>query len=601
MSDLEAAAAAAASVHDGHQDDQVSFKRSYPRSSAPRRAPQHSIRTTRHSRQGYHPYERHHRTTTNQYSSSSSWNRRPGWTPRPRTIDEVIRADVLLDYAEFLRLDDAPREEEASASVREAAYAAYLQRHRQAILDRFFWAHRRDAWLVEAVSGGQEDDKSSAAHAFKESFEKGQMIDICLEDGPDLQSMAAEGEGANKDHSCRNLPASIRLADRVLPALIDSKNAIIIIASNLPPSLSKERFEEILRDALKSLVDPSAYKVQMTQPQPEKAFYRGAWIYFDQEGGLDMAAVLRALESAAPFENTKLFFAQQPRSYVQTLRLAHADYSNPERILIDLEAARRLMDLLDGRAQLPPPALEYSGGEVRAGLDLMIAYLRRVHHCCYYCGFIGESPAELIQHCGHLHLRSSSSSMHSDQELLDQRIDDLCSVLEMAAAFKDQHDSADEERRIQQEDAVVERHHVVMVEEGRYRCSSCGKLFRGPEFVVKHIRLKHDELVQTVLEEQALLKRFHSYPPLVAVPLRGKTGGGRKGSNNNSSSSTSTSIEDARDRSRGNYHHRSQPPPPPAMTPRGPPEGAPPIPRRPLRAYVDLDAPASGDIEISYD
>lgn len=52
-------------------------------------------------------------------------------------------------------------------------------------------------------------------------------------------------------------------------------------------------------------------------------------------------------------------------------------------------------------------------------------------------------------------------------------------------------------------------------EASKYRCKECNKLFKAPEFVMKHIIVKHGEGVQTKLDEVSiLLPRFHQYHSL---------------------------------------------------------------------------------------
>jgi uncharacterized C2H2 Zn-finger protein len=42
---------------------------------------------------------------------------------------------------------------------------------------------------------------------------------------------------------------------------------------------------------------------------------------------------------------------------------------------------------------------------------------------------------------------------------------------------------------------------IVKVDEGKYRCKKCSKLFKGEEYVRKHINAKHAEDVQKMREE----------------------------------------------------------------------------------------------------
>ena len=38
-------------------------------------------------------------------------------------------------------------------------------------------------------------------------------------------------------------------------------------------------------------------------------------------------------------------------------------------------------------------------------------------------------------------------------------------------------------------------------EASKYRCKECNKLFKAPEFVIKHIAVKHPEVLNPKLEE----------------------------------------------------------------------------------------------------
>ena len=45
-------------------------------------------------------------------------------------------------------------------------------------------------------------------------------------------------------------------------------------------------------------------------------------------------------------------------------------------------------------------------------------------------------------------------------------------------------------------------------EESKYRCKECSKLFKAPEFVVKHVTTKHPETVKPKLDEYAVFNNF---------------------------------------------------------------------------------------------
>lgn len=43
--------------------------------------------------------------------------------------------------------------------------------------------------------------------------------------------------------------------------------------------------------------------------------------------------------------------------------------------------------------------------------------------------------------------------------------------------------------------------HIRQEEATKYRCKECNKLFKAPEFVVKHVIVKHPELIGDKLDE----------------------------------------------------------------------------------------------------
>jgi len=43
--------------------------------------------------------------------------------------------------------------------------------------------------------------------------------------------------------------------------------------------------------------------------------------------------------------------------------------------------------------------------------------------------------------------------------------------------------------------------HIRQEEATKYRCKECSKLFKAPEFVVKHVIVKHPELIGDKLDD----------------------------------------------------------------------------------------------------
>ncbi|CDJ44455.1 hypothetical protein, conserved, partial [Eimeria tenella] len=219
------------------------------------------------------------------------------------------------------------------------------------------------------------------------------------------------------------------------------------------------------------------------------------------------------------------------------------------------DAAHPLEDILDG---IEDPWLR---------LDLMLTYLRQVHCICYYSGKVYDDPQQLHLNATAGHLRpscppqlqhylqqqqqqqqeeeqqeqqeeqqqqqeedmptdgaassptgSSSSSSSSSKgvsqqqqqwaQQLDQRLQVL---LHMAANMRQNLPPPLDE----QESPIIRSKWLAFCEEhtskdaeGRYRCTLCQKLFKGPSFVHLHHRKKHErELTKIINKECAAATR----------------------------------------------------------------------------------------------
>ena len=140
---------------------------------------------------------------------------------------------------------------------------------------------------------------------------------------------------------------------------------------------------------------------------------------------------------------------------------------------------------------------------------------------------------------------------------------------------------------IPSEDVMLEDKWVLKVEDERYKCKECLKLFKGADFVVKHIRGKHEDISKAITMDRLSLAKWISNPPLWAIsPI----------SSLSISNSNSSHVSDERQK----FNMRNKPVhPTPSQPP--PPTGAQRDPRE-LQKYTDWDAPViSGDVEISYD
>jgi hypothetical protein len=54
--------------------------------------------------------------------------------------------------------------------------------------------------------------------------------------------------------------------------------------------------------------------------------------------------------------------------------------------------------------------------------------------------------------------------------------------------------------------------HIRQEEATKYRCKECNKLFKAPEFVVKHVIVKHPDLIGDKLDDVRASPISSSYP-----------------------------------------------------------------------------------------
>lgn len=476
------------------------------------------------------PQSHHHRSgpaARRNYQHSTPYDRPSGNSaPRfqrtARSLEETLKGDSLIYPDQLNSISD----------LGDLDYAGYRLKHRQAILERFFLAHKDDCWFKEWYSNTETENKVVDEVC----------SDIKLEDGEDLSIAASEETGVKMVPSAM-LPS--RLQDSFNARQLTHSLAI----SNIPPSLSRTR----LQDGIRGVAERDDFKVILSHPIPDKAFYRTGWVLFPETIDLDLAQLATRLEEHA-FEEpgaptaARLFFSPA-RSYSLQIRVADPIFSGEERKVKDRELAGRLVEAFGGEA-------------ASKELDQLIVYLRRVHHCCYYCGIQCANQYDLWRYCGDVHVRATVSNAEGNAEWLDQRIEDLIALQTPNMA------QPNEER-------LLERH-VIRVDEGRYRCQACAKLFKGPEFVIKHLQGKHEDLVQQSLSDLPLLKALLTHPIPPAWPLTPWR-----------LPVVEPTIARRRSRDDGNAPCI----PKPSTDPHG----------RSVRRYVDWDRPPTGEVEISYD
>lgn len=458
-----------------------------------------------------------------------------------------METSVLLTKEQYLGMQDVDLPNEPD--LQEAAFKAYVESHRRLALERFFFGHKEEAWFLERYIGDEfEGEKMVLLErygSFLENFADGKFNELSL----NASKLHLELNKADDSDIC-NIPLSIKLPEAMESATIDRHTDVLAIGS-IPPSVKKASIESLLRDASDTFVS-----LYIGEPVAEKNFNRSGFAVFQE--GTDLNSLVMKLENVL-VEGNKIYYTVQ-KSFTRQIKLVSSEFSAEERVAMDLDLSSRLLDAVCTRYGLEPVPWTVESDQVKR-LDLNISCLRKVFSICYYTGTRCSDQLDLFKNCGDLCLRAESP-IGSSPSSLNPKIEDLIRLY--GPAFE-----------LSSEDGFIERKYVAKLEEARFRCSLCSKLFKGPEFVIKHIHLKHEEETAAALQQLSLLNFFLERPSPCAL------------------------MKSSVARRRPSVHSRPSPPMPAS---RPPPEDADTRAlRRPVRQYTDWDAPAHGEVEISYD
>jgi hypothetical protein len=318
-----------------------------------------------------------------------------------------------------------------------------------------------------------------------------------------------------------------------------------------------------------------------------------------------------------------------------------------ERIKIDLEMTSKLIQQLDFEKgiehnPLTVPSAQghsISGGpeptefrnkepqDITEALDQRIAYLRKVHFYCYYCGEEYDDPQELQRKCASKHLRGKKKDTTNP---IDVSTEPWAVSLDQKTKHRLEFgDDPNEYTAKSLLDRSMEKffaEKVSKINDEKYRCGLCLKLFAGDHFVKKHLTLKHEkeieDLKKQTLEDQFLANYMNDSkrllptasahnsnsqnraPPLSLDRPRDLRGDrqGRHLSNPAEGSYAPFRNRGRSDRpkpSRPRYNRGDFRDNRPYNRPLEPPPGVEQDPRS-IREYVDLDAPQEDEVRIDY-
>lgn len=237
----------------------------------------------------------------------------------------------------------------------------------------------------------------------------------------------------------------------------------------------------------------------MSEPLKTQNFVRYGWVTFDSEEHCKNAK--EELEKTK-FEGYNL---QPVKSQTQRKPIRITPPLPDDITDRDLELCRKLVhEVLDPEKKIDFATSALEGAckflKKQQQLDLYLLYLRRVHALCLYCGEEYDDERMLASKCGPQHLRSAKQLSRDDS---DNNLNYMGSK-----NFEEKYVNAAQTRLRKgpklvtppDEDQILKdmkQHYAqsktVEVAAQKFKCKLCDKMFKGPEFVHKHIFNKHED------------------------------------------------------------------------------------------------------------
>ncbi|AWO97336.1 putative serrate RNA effector molecule -like [Scophthalmus maximus] len=320
---------------------------------------------------------------------------------------------------------------------------------------------------------------------------------------------------------------------------------------SIPPEVSKEEITALCRRY------PGFLRVALSDPQPERRFFRRCWVTFDR--GVNIK------ETCWNLQNIRLRDCELSpvvnRDLCRRVRNVNGLTHHKPVLRNDIRLSARLVHSLDQRGELWAGQMETNpvlknitdylieevsaeeeeltgaaGGNADGGgdakdpassssdvtvetddklmkvLDRLLLYLRLVHSVDYYnfCEYPAED--EMPHRCGLIHVRGplpvakiTAAEVSEHQRMCEERLSPLLSPSETL--------SEDDAARLgkKEPEQEVEKFLSANAQElskDKWLCPLSGKKFKAPEFVRKHILNKHGEKVTAVRQEVEFFNNF---------------------------------------------------------------------------------------------
>jgi SERRATE/Ars2, N-terminal domain len=410
------------------------------------------------------------------------------------------------------------------------------------------------------------DDSSGSANAADETNKKEDTRASKEED--DLEGGGSDLKPAPAVVSNRQLEKKEGAPvprENTLPLQREPVNDTVFM-KNVPVYTPREALEEMMRRGRDGDKDFPLLRLKVGEVNPSKNMSRLAWaVYPDEETAIRAIAAVHGAQvfSVAPFVRSKKLELESTGGQHASARQADgkqssADRTDADRVYVvdpslnihrkkrfasgrvlpyiaatdgrlrhDATQAEALMRRFDSmrnvgaRWQRLTAAFLASIESIARRLDFCICYLREVHYFCYYSGneYL-EDPTSMMPPETRPPRKSGlpppSGPAAEASARWERKLDDRVACLLMRPHDRPRSEADDGTSLREQKLSEWLDKNTKYEGPGRFRCIlPPHKLFKGPEYVHKHIRSKHSDAVNEVLakaDEEQFRINFNSDP-----------------------------------------------------------------------------------------
>ncbi len=428
-----------------------------------------------------------------------------GYDDKRRKYDNDIKDPFKLDYlvsfsqfAEMTSRKGKPVEQDEL----EKRYDALKETITKKQFEQFFRAHSSEEWFREKYHPVERESlllevkkrRLEFLSDFESALRMGSLDSLSFDDIGNLES--------NGEHTVSDEP----------PPSIDSSIHALFIKS-VPIDIKRSEILQLFKD-----VAEFKYLV-LTDPRIDKKMTRLGWLVFDK--GTDMPSMLARFDMSV-IKDVELhlaihhFVAPKPR-------FVSYDFNLKERLMHDLDQAKTLAIFLDNDCNFKETNVslikKYFDSKlssnindelekIKKELDLHIEYLAAVHNYEYYSGLECNSQEDFARRRALFLRRTVAPSVPRDRK------DTLAEKIDSRILFRIEQPTSGPmvtKRGGKSMDVQIDKTlslYIRKESESKYRCIECQKLFKGDEFVRKHLKIKHESILQ---EEQESVLFFNNF------------------------------------------------------------------------------------------